>query len=490
MNTASKAETKLRNVCDRLGITREGHAWLDHAVDPFKDLLKPHAGYVDKTTNPSVVEVVKQTVAITAPGAGNWDCNIFLDQVLQSISQYSTTTSGATAYILAGQGATPYTRGGLVVRKAASGTSLDTTTTDNPSCMQVGSGFYANEDSRVIAIGFEVHDTTQELKKQGNVVVYRLDQPVERSVPKTMVQDAGVTACIPTTVESVQLLQPPLLSSEALDVLGSQQWEAKEGVYVVPVLVQDTNPPLPYRDGLVAHSNDGAATYFPLITSTGASRLIATTAKTVSNPWSFSGAFFAGLDPAAVLTVNFNYLIERFPNKNSAIKRLCYPSPAFDSTALELYSKIASDFSTGVPVRENGLGDWLAGIANLASGALSLIPHPLAKMASAGLTALGNNRQVQQGVKQIANQVEKKVEAKLERSFHQPSGKELVVYVPPKERSQSAILLPGPVLQHPTVANGVSGNYVSNRRGPRPNRLKTNVSQLNVPNNPWTRVQK
>lgn len=481
---AARAEAKIAAICAELGITQSGHFWLDHAVDPFKDMIKPHPGFCDKTSAPSVVEVVKQTVNITAPGAGNWDCNIFFDQVLQTVAQNLTTLSNGQ-YVATGQSGTSYNRGGLVVRKAASGTSLDITQTDNPSCLQLAQGFYAAEDSRVIAAGFEVHDTTQELKKQGSVVCWRVDEPTEQTYPVSVGLDGtGAAACVPTACPTVRLANPPFTQSEALDMVGSAQWEAKEGVYVTPVLASDTNLPMGLRS-LCPNTVESTNNYFPPITQNGVAKLCSTAAQSVLNPWSMSGAFFAGLDPAAVLTVNFNMLVERFPNKTSAIRRLCYPSPPWDPKALELYSMISREMPVGVTVEQNGIGDWIAGIANLAAGALSMIPHPIPKMIGAGITALGNNQQVQKGTLQLVKQVEKQIKRRDEP--------ELLLIEPSKEPRVCEIRANGTIktLSGNGKSNGRTGNYIPpggvKKGNQRPNRLKKMGASSLGPDNPWAR---
>jgi len=238
---AAQAEAKIANICHKLGISPEGHFWMDHALDPFKDLVKPHSGYPDRIMDPSIVEVVKQTAIVTAPGVANWNASIFLDQLLTSQPQVSTILNSNYAQAV-GQGVTPLSRGGLVVRTADVGVSLDHATFK--SNLSVDGTLYQNENCRIVAIGMEVHDTTAELDKQGSVVVWRLDKQINTTRDLTFVQDAGITACIPTTNNSVRLDNPPFNASEALDILGSQQWEAKEGCYIVPVMCDDINPPI------------------------------------------------------------------------------------------------------------------------------------------------------------------------------------------------------------------------------------------------------
>lgn len=381
MQKAAQAERTIHAVAKKFGCSELGIEWMDHALDPFKDILKPNAGYPDKNCNPSVIEVVKLDTTITAPGVANWDCNIFLDQMLQKVAQYSTTAygsaNGPAAFAGSGQGATPYLRGGLVWRTADAGVPLDITTTRGS--LEVDPALYANEDCRVIAVGFEVHDMTQELKKQGALTVYRVDQTTEQPTPIALVQDQGVTACIPTTANFVRLTNPPSTSAQAVDLVGSQTWEAKEGAYVVPVMNCDTNPAMGLRGDYVSYSAETSGVFYaPKLVSTGAARLLtldsASPIAQCPNPWSMSGIFITGLDPLAVMKVNLNFIIERFPNRSSSVKRLAYPSPKFDPATLELYSSIASSLPCGVPVKQNGFGDWIWGIAKIAGAALSAFP--------------------------------------------------------------------------------------------------------------------
>jgi len=78
---------------------------------------------------------------------------------------------------------------------------------------------------------------------------------------------------------------------------------------------------------------------------------------------------------------------------------LATPSPEYDPKALEAYSIALQDMPVGVPVAENGIGDWFSGVVNkisnvvgniapMASKALAMIPHPKAQLVSKGLGLL------------------------------------------------------------------------------------------------------
>lgn len=468
MQRAATAEKQLHTTAKRYGCTDKGIDWMDHALDPFKDILKPNTGYPDKNSNPSVIEVVKQDISITAPGAVNWDCCIFIDQMLQKVAQYQTLANGSfggpNSFQLSGQGAVPYQRGGLVWRTDTSGNPLAIATTRGS--MEVDPALYANEDCRVIATGFEVHDVTQELKKQGALITWRIDQTTEQPTPIAIVQDAGVTACVPTSANFVRLANPPETPAQALDMVGSQEWEAPKGAYIVPVMNSDTNPAMGLRGDSVSYSADsGGLLYAPLIQSTGAAKLMslanASPIAQCPNPWSMSGVFITGLDPAAVLKVNFNFIIERFPNRSSSVKRLCYPSPTYDNKALELYSAIAASLPTGVPVGQNGFGDWIWGIARIASSVLSTFP--VTQVAGHALGAAVKVRD------EIKKEKEKQKEAKIEKVVEQRVEKKL-------------------------EAKKVAKKVEKQAAQPKPRKQQQNVNSvpfpsMYVPMNPWSTTQ-
>jgi hypothetical protein len=469
---AAQAEAKIANICHKMGISRDGLFWMDHALDPFKDLVKPHSGYPDKIMEPSIVEVVKQTAVVVAPGSNVWNASIFLDQVLCNTDQFLTQMNANIAQS-SGQLSTPWKRGGLVVRTADTGTDLSLITTK--SNLVVDPTLYANEKCRIVAIGMEVHDTTAELDKQGSCIVWRLDkQPNEHRV-LTFTADLGVTACIPTSDDSIRLDNPPFNASEALDILGSQQWEAKDGAYIVPVMVESENSPKDPGQLCVITVEGPNNNYLPTVVTTGVGKLTTCPATNVQSPYSMCGALFTGLKPTASLTINFNYMIERFPNKSSVIKRLCYPSPPYDVKALELYSDIARQLPIGVPVHENAAGDWIKAVAQIAGSICGLIPHPAAKTIGMGLSL------VEKTIPVIMENIPKKEKAITNRVTEVTSVSKSVS--PNGTITTTTTKKP----QHATVMVA-SGNFKSNTaKHKRPNRTKmaVNKSGVIVADNPW-----
>lgn len=365
MEKAAKAEARLKGICQQLGITDEGRKWLDVALDPFKDIETTPQGYPDMTMGRSCVQVVHDTFNIvrptSVPSTDNWDLNVFLDPAWRNKEVFLTGSTGPI-FKQDVQSATPYNRGGLCVRSGPSGIALGLPSAQASSKSLVVDTFEDGTDCRVIGIGFEIHDTTQELKKQGSLTVYRVSDDIEEEIVSTSKNDA--TACNSASYAGIRLPEPPTTAQEAIDLPLSQQWEAKEGCYVTAVFNSSTNP-ANFLQNKPLVCTDSGSTYTEKINNT----TLAYYFEDPSNatlPICLSGAFLQGLAPEASITVNMCYYIEQFPAYNSPLHRLTHKSCPDDFAAIELYTKIARLIPAGVPVNENFLGSFISGIANIA----------------------------------------------------------------------------------------------------------------------------
>lgn len=482
------AERTIDKICSNHGVSREGAFWLTQALDPFKDLVRPHPGYPDKVMDPSIVEVVKQSVTITSGGlVGDWDCNIFLDQQLISVPLFSTTASGNSRF-RSGQGATPFNRGGLVVRRDVNGGSLDITKTVNALCLGVESTLYDNESCRIVGVGFEVHDVTAELDKQGSCTAWRVPKPDGTPRFLNVTEDNGVTPCVPNCVAAVTCAIPPYSINEAVDLPGSVQWEAKEGLYTVPILVDEVNPPCS-REQLALSCIENSIQYFPQISTTGAAKLITCLSPNCNSAFSMQGALFSGLKNSAELLVNFTYFLERFPNKISAIKRLCYPSPNFDPAVFKLYSSVANKIPVGVMVKENGLGDWISGVARIISTVAGFVPHPIGKVISTGASFVANAAESRTGknlIKDVESVITVKQEPRVVEVFEPKNTRTLMIepsrqptqvtFLPPTRSANrvvrtSQVNRPNPLSQYTVHNNKNNANvWVNNKKGKTSNK--------------------
>lgn len=381
MDKAAKAEKRIKQICDQMGITPDGRKWLDTALDPFKDILQKPSGYPDRIMAPSVVQVVHSSKAIKAPVgvSGNWDCNIFLDHLWQTSNLRNTSQIQHNVYLEGNVASPTLPRGGCVVRGAASGSLLDIRTTyDNiPYVTDV---FDTETSARIIAIGMEVHNTTSELYKQGSVITWAVsDEPTfQTAVPCR--SDYAVRNNF--VKDSVILVDAPETPAEAIDLPGSLQWDAAKGCYVVPRFIQEENEPQDLRPLIaVEHSEVGLA-YTSLITSDATNVYFDGDPTNAMLPTGLAGAMFTGLSNQTELTVNLTYYVEQFPSIESNLRRLAGQGCPEDFAALELYTKIVRHMPTGVEVNDNFLGAFVAGIARVASMVMPYIPRVLSAIST------------------------------------------------------------------------------------------------------------
>jgi len=477
MDKAAKAEARIKAICDKLGITDGGRKWVDVALDPFKDILTKPTGFPDRNMAPSVVQVVHDEVVIKAPAGApaNWDCNIFLDQLWATQQMVSSVSTFPRVYEQVGQGATPYNRGGLVVRSAAEGTDLDITTTQNASCLPYVTDVFSNNTAaRVIAIGFEVHNTTAEIQKQGGVICYKVSEEPYESTATAV--DTATAACTSTTLPALELTEPPYSPRTAIDLPGSVQWDAARGVYVVPCFISEENPAVDLRP-MVATATDAklGTKYGPLVFNSGSLR------RFTNNPnsdikTSLSGAYFVGLSQATTLTVNLTYYVEQFPSFNSALHRISSPSCPEDMAALELYTKVARKMPTGVEVNDNFLGAFVSGISTLMRTVSPYIPSIIRGVGTVlngmnGHLNMGNSDERVQTIRE--DRREERREQRIENAINNNTNREIVIYQPPKNEVKGNEVIirtnnaPTGRTNNPTNFNnnGYSGNNNQRRNG-------------------------
>jgi len=376
---AAKAEISLAKTCDKLGITTEGKRWLDLALDPFKDLNMPTSGFPDAVEIPSVVETIHDSFVVSVPSSvapgGLWDCNIFIDQLYNTITMRETDIhSQGTIMAQSTQSGVIGSRGGIQVRSGPSNGELDQLT--STGSLSLKSDVLPESEVRVIGIGLEIHNTTAELQRQGAIVCYRSPNTSGENTVATLVYDFGVTACIPSSVPCLKLAEPPRTASQAIDMPGSLQWEAKDGAYIVPVLNEPTIEPETTEPMMVTGQNDSSGkVYAPTITSTGAAKLITMENRNFIMPFSLSGCFLSGLSPTTTLQVNLTYYVEVFPNKDNVLRRIAQPSPGTDANAMALYGKIIETLPVGCQVSDNFLGAFMAGVSRIAGAAVQYLPQ-------------------------------------------------------------------------------------------------------------------
>jgi hypothetical protein len=382
-------------------LTAEGKNWLINSLDPFHDVDVPAAGYPDIESAATVVQCVKYSTTISAPAGlttTNWDAhfamlpNLYPGTVGTAGGGANTGTTGAgglghnysspgifvPANYLGGLVWGTNNVGGYTWDRQTSATTIATANNlaiGNLTPYSLVSGKY-----RIVGMGFEVHNTTADIYKQGSVTVYR--QPV---TPTTAVIgfSTGTQFYGDRMVNTVR--QPPALLSDAMLLYGSKTWEAKDGVYVVSKMNNTSNPLVTPNDLAVAYicpdrgvgheqTTSGNSIVLPdwsVASTTANTSYYGSASNDNVSPYDISGAYFTGLSAASTLTVDVRWYIERCPTADEAqLVVLATPSPCYDPHAILIYSHAMCGLPPGVPVGENPLGEWFAkvlrGVASVA----------------------------------------------------------------------------------------------------------------------------
>ncbi len=401
-------------------ISKNAQDWLTGALDPFHDFQYTPEGLPDTFDGNSVVQFIKRKVSIAAPagiGANNWDCHIFTAPLMTSnVARYHKYQPGFT--LVDSTAAVDMSLGTVNVYKALANSDLLPNTEPAPLTYTLPTNFSsicvsptdnANDFSlmRIIGGGFEVHNDTAELYKKGNVVVYA--QP-------TGLKDQWGTYSFANAGNSFANAQwksgrlPPVNVDAATSNVNSVSWSAAEGCYVPFRLSMDrVEFQQTTSDMLMLAKTDNSmdyATYTPSVGITGTKVTSVDAGGPVlrarsSDPVRFSsldttGAYFTGLGPETVLTLDIRFIVEIAPTPaNQTLISLASPSSSYEPAALALYARAVSELPPGTKVSNNASGDWWkqvsAGVKAIAPVVGSAGPYgALASAVLGGITAVGD----------------------------------------------------------------------------------------------------
>jgi len=393
-------------------LSHAGSAWVKCALDPFHDYeISDLDGIPDIETEPSLVVRTQQSMVISNPGAGSWDCNIVNMPV-----DFSKTNSAANfstafgSYYPHSQPGNPMPGTFNITSNLESrmdGLQASIVVAGNPTFQGTGEtrAFLSLDDYlvagspsdlqayRIVASGFEVVNTTAPLDRAGACTVYEIGAPGEVSDINCVDADAGEARI--GTVRNFRM--PPVNMAEAKQTPGARTWHAEEGAYVVSKHRSEMGfSAVAKRDYVYASSASSNAAW----TTYKAGREITTSATPaplgeaagcashISN-LNLCGAYFSGLSENTTLQVTWRCVIERLPGpfdlQNLA---LASPSAPYDPRALELYSHITAKLPPGVPVGYNDAGKYFRMIAAQIKAAvrqtLPLLPAIETALAASG----------------------------------------------------------------------------------------------------------
>lgn len=371
------------------------------AVDPFHDTETSVTGSPDAVSGRSVVLRVNREITITGPGSSEWDCHLAVLPFLGS-NQPNVMTAAEMTSLGAVNLSETTTRNGpdlsdfVHIATAESGVetfSPETVGDVTYSGLSVRdlvpnrSGSY-----RVISAGFQVHNTTAEIYKQGSVTTYEqgLSEDNTNGILYSHVE-GGSTAVItsPTTIIS----SPPVNVAQAKQLQGVT-WMAGEGTYAVSKIDHlDNTPRRPRFADVLMDTRQGTDSLFSTRNYIGGQTNPQFPQQGQYVPLRQHGAYFTGLSSETSLTVVMVVHLEVFPFPGETLTTLAHPSPPADYTALQCVDEIQRALPPGVQVKYNSLGSFFRGALNVlrtisrgANAAARVVPIPGLKFAADALS--------------------------------------------------------------------------------------------------------
>jgi len=422
MSTTQSVEVitdKMEKTIERMGGTQCGADWCIAALDPFHDsAISDLRGFPDGACMKSVVEVVTSAATISCPSSittGTWEAQIVNWNWLTSMVLIQGWLTGDSP-IENNRAAPAFLMNGATNSLTTGGLSWTTGASNFSSVGGLASGqlnpasAYLLGNHRVIGQAFEVRSVGPALYRAGVSYLWRLPAGSPELAPIVNFIQQGAS---PVTANNKSYIIDaiPINITDAELIPDTVMLKAEEGCYVVsrmnsleqsPTADPLVSPIIRYR---LSTNNDSSN--YPLSTAYGTGTLQSNGATVGANTWTgpgqpqvvqvskmdLNGAIFTGLNPQDVLEVRVRWIIEKFPTLDEpTIMILATPSPQYDPIALEAYSRIIYRLPVGVPVRENGLGDWFrqaaSSLGSIAGPILSMLPHPAAKAAGTAITAV------------------------------------------------------------------------------------------------------
>lgn len=415
---------RAKNVLDALiesrQMTVEGMEWLICATDPFHDDRVRCPGYPDLSTVNSVVQTFTATTSVTTGGAGVWDLHVPFLPFTPTIIGPHTGVGGATVpnggLIQAAMGmdgstgnraapGVPFLYPGfntIVCQTTGDDWVVPSGTITNTSAISIPQK-YASGHFRLIAAGVEIVNTTADLYKGGSISTYRAPSSPKAGLVQSGFSIAGVGYSVGMPMAFISL--PPSTQAQAAIYTDTRTWAAEDGAYVIATMSDTENPYVTLSPGDVVLKQDLDSASLVKLYNLGQTQNIWTSAdinittgtngtRGIANcsplPFTSTGAILAGLNPNSTIQITVRYYLERIPALYEPdLLSMCQLPPAFDGTALEIYSRCLAQMPVGVPVAQNPLGEWFSSVVDTV---MSVAPKIGSFLQGVG-NALGGTRQ-------------------------------------------------------------------------------------------------
>jgi hypothetical protein len=387
-NRRKDRQDALQRLVDSKVISEDGKQWLTAALDPFHDFNHQLAGYPDADVSQTVVSCYTYEHELSAPPGtvGTWSAHIVSLPMLSAHQDgkiYNQTADWT--FCIEPNPSVSTSLAPIVIYAGADLASCAPQVPAIPASTQAMLPATNVKDlssgcTRIIGAGFEVHNTTADIYKQGSVTTYRM--PQSQSTNQSLLSNTAETNF--TVATGTRFRAPPTTLAQANLLKGTRTWEARDGVYATLLQSSVSNPLKNLANEHIMfdqYPEPGTASNIlssPIVTTLPRAGPHAGVPKpTQTSPFDTTGAMFTGLSKETTLVIKARFYVERAPTWNEpALAVLASPSAGYDVAALELYAQCVNMLPAAVHVGENAKGDWWRAV-------LSVIKHVAAPLGMA-----------------------------------------------------------------------------------------------------------
>jgi hypothetical protein len=365
--TPRTAQMMLDKMVENRTLSETGKAWLIQTTDPFHDSNIPTTGYPDMNSCQTITQCFAKTSTLTTPTPTTtalWDAHVFFNPTTFSwngnieASRMTWAPNGALAassngtLLVSGYNALSMPSGADWVNDTAPG-AIAVTTLNYPYSAATG-------QTRLVACGVEIVNTTPQLYRGGSVTVFRSPTSISTGMYSS---PATGSAIVPIVTASL----PPSTQAQAQIYPQSKTWGAEEGCYIVGTMSEVENRfkmitpnailvTQPFSLGNL-QNNTSVYTFGQVAELTSTTPDARSAQQLV--PFDNHGAIFTGLQQQTTLQITVKYFVERIPTYNQPdLLVLVRPPSTYDPVALEIYTRCIESLPVGVMVKENPLGEW------------------------------------------------------------------------------------------------------------------------------------
>lgn len=365
-------------------VSKETGNQLALVTDPYHDYPITATGFPD---GKSVFSVAKRRNARTtiicpftlAPGE-TWDFHVFTTP----LHDYGTFRLGYyDAGNLTDPGAGSVKLGPVNIlcrHYSTTGTILNAVYLDFgplPLIAQVGG------QTRTVSLGYEIHDTSPTLDKQGTISSYRINQQ-----PRSVFGSIGSTAKLAFPHDFIGRV-PESLSQIMINPT-AHTWELRHGVYGVSLPAYENE----------YHLNTASSFVLPLPVTFGGTNVVYLDAVVDSgkkdgwSPLLCAGSLSSKLPSTAVsYSVDFRQTVELLPDASDTTMMYATTCPEYNNQFAKMYKLMIYKIPAATKVNNNASGDWFRAIASIARTvapmALQVLP-PQAKALATLAAPLAN----------------------------------------------------------------------------------------------------